>query len=528
MRTARVTAFFLVVLAVSMLCILPATASDSSVSKNDVMLVSYGEQLQISAGSSDSFRIEIVNLLSYAENDISNYRMVSVEFVPLPEITISVDEADRDFVLEGQMHRSVRVTVDVDKYAAAAEYEIGIVLKVMALGDGTVTETTDPVLVKLVVLSPLSSGDSFNRILGIFDNPLPDPFNTPLASAIITFFLWIIIGILIMLVLTPLIVRIVVRGNEEEGKSLKSGLRILIPLVLVLYAFDEGLRVYGAGEEMIGTVEMWFNMFYIILGAIISWKIYLAFVQYTISKISKNKRIDQKDVDIEPLLRLLGKLVIAVMSVALIMSAWGFDLTAIITSAGIISLGITFGAQSVLSQFFSGMVLLMTRPFKSGDLVRIGDTKTIYRVSCVNIMNTVFENWDNKETVIMPNNAVSSSTIVNLTGDGLIYKVTVFMNIAYDNNIDLAKELMENAAVDHPNVITNGSVDMPSTRVTAFLDSAIEIRLTGYVYDFNDSGRIGGELREAIFKSFKENGISVPFPQMDVHLDAVRGEDLRK
>jgi small-conductance mechanosensitive channel len=272
-------------------------------------------------------------------------------------------------------------------------------------------------------------------------------------------------------------------------------------------------------------VEVWFNVFYIALGAVICWRMYLILIQYMISRLEKNRRIDQKDVDIEPLLRLLGKLVIWILAVGLILAAWGFNLTAIITGAGIVSLGITLGAQNVLNQFFSGLVLLLTRPFKSGDLVKIGVTSSIYKVVTVNLMNTVFDNWDNDETVIMPNNMVSSSAIVNLTGNGLIYKVTVFANIAYDDDIDLAKKLMENAANEHPSVIVNGSVSRPETRLTAFLDSSIEIRLTCYVYDFNDNGRIGGQLRETIFRAFKANGITVPFPQRDVHVNIVRNDD---
>jgi len=100
----------------------------------------------------------------------------------------------------------------------------------------------------------------------------------------------------------------------------------------------------------------------------------------------------------------------------------------------------------------------------------------------------------------------------------------VYMNVAYENDTDLAQQLMKEVAMEHPNVISNGSVDLPSTRVTAFLDSSIELRLTSYVYDFNDHGKISGELREAIFKTFKKNGITVPFPQMDVHLN-MSGKD---
>ena len=528
MRPASFPALLSVVLAIAVLLILPAAASCSAVAAGDVGLRTYEDHLQINAGSSDEFRIEVVNYLAYAGNDINNYRMVSIELTAGPEITLSVNDKDKDFVLKGQEYRSVTVTVSVDRYATANTYNLGVFLKVTSLLDGSNEITTAPLPVELVVLSPLSSGNAYNKIMGIFDNPLPEPFNGPLATAAITFLLWVAIGALATLIAIPLLLRIIARDYKTEGKKLRHGLRVLIPLVLMLFAFESSLRVYGASEEIVDWAESWFDVFYIVLGAVIAWRVYLIFVQYTVGKLSSNRRADQMDVEIEPLLRLLGKLVISVMSVALILSAWGLDLTAIITGAGIVSLGITLGAQSVLNRFFSGMVLLLTRPFKSGELVRIGNDATIYRVSCVNIMNTVLENWDNKDTVIMPNNAVAASTIINLTDDGLIYKMALHVSIAYDNDIDLAKKLMEEAAAEHPSVVTDGSVDLPSTRVTAFLDSSVEIRLIVYVNDFNESGKILGELREAIFRLFKENGISIPFPQMDVHLNVVGKEGPQK
>ena len=518
MRPAAVPAFLLVVLATSVLLMTPAPSSGTAASTGDVVLVPYQSEIKISAGSSDSFMIEVVNLLTYDSNDVNNYRMVSVRFDPIENVTVSVSSDERDFVLKGQESRSVTVNVSVDRYAAAKTYSLSIYLDITSLDVLNSTAVSDSRSVDLVIMSPLSSERTFNKILGIFENPLPEPFNTPLASSLITLLLWMVIGLLAIFLLVPFMIRIFAKGRKEEGEKLRRGLLFLLPFVALLFAFDSALRVYGAPEEVIGPVEVWFNVFYIALGAVIAWRLYLIFIQYSISRITKNSRVDQKEMDLEPVLRLFGKLVIWVMSVAMIMAAFGFNLTAIVTSAGIISLGITLGAQNILNQFFSGMVLLLTRPFKSGDLVRIGGS-VIYKVSRVNIMNTVFENWDNNETVIMPNNAVSSATIVNLTGDGLIYKITVFMNIAYGDDVDLAKGLMEKAASDHPSVITNGSVDLPSTRLTAFLDSSIEIRLTCYVYDFNDGGKIGGELREAVFKLFKENGISIPFPQRDVHLN---------
>jgi len=526
MRPA-VPAFILAVLAISVLFIIPATMSDSALSDTDVGLVPYDTHIDVNAGSSGSFTIEVVNhlpqLQASTDNITDNTRMISIKFISPPDTDVSVDDKDNNFTLDGQGHCTVTVDVNVHKYATAGTYQIGVVLNVTLL-DGTSTLTTAPVQVELTVLSPLSSGDTYNKIMGLFKNPFPEPFDGPLASAVITFLLWMVIGSLILFALIPVLLRAFMRNHTEEGKKVKKGLRALVPLVVLLFAFDSSLRVYGASESIIGPVEVWFNVFYIILGAVIAWGIYLIFIQYIISRISDNRHIEKKEMDLEPLLRLFGKLIIWVFAVAMIMAAWGFNLTAIVTSAGIISLGITLGAQNILNQFFSGMVLLLSRPFKSGDLVKVGSSNTVYRVSRVNIMNTVFENWDNEETVIMPNNAVSSSTIVNITGEGLIYKTLIFMNVAYDSDIALAKKLMEKAAMDHPNIITNGSVDLPSTRVTAFLDSSIEIRLIGYVYDFNDNGRVGGELREAIFRAFKENGIKIPFPQRDINLNVVSKE----
>ena len=529
MRPAKAAAFLLIILAVSTLSILPAAASNSDAAAGEVGLVTYETELEMKAGTSGTFRIEIVNYLSYSGNDISNYKMVSVGFIiPDSEIEVYVSENDKNFVLKGQEYRSVAVSVDVDRYAAAKTYNIGIVLTVMSLNDGSTSVAGAPVIVKLTVLSPLSSGEEFNRVLGIIDNPLPEPFNSPLATAVITFLLWLIFGMLALAIILPPLLRVFAKAEKNETDKIGRVLMALSALVLILFAFDKGLRVYGASEEIIGPVEVWFSILYIVLGAVILWQLYLVLIVRVTSKMSKSGRVDQTEMDVGPLLRLLGKLVIAVTSVALIVSALGFDLGAIIMSAGIVSLGITLGAQSVLNQFFSGMVLLLTRPFKSGDLVKIGNSNTIYRVSNVNVMNTEFENWDNNEAVIMPNNAVASATISNLTGDGLIYRIMVFMNISYEDDVDLAKQLMEEVAGKHPSVIMNGTVDLPSTRVTAFLDSAVEIRLKCYVYDFNDSGKISGDLREEMFKVFKKNGITIPFPQMDVHFDKAGKEDTKK
>jgi small-conductance mechanosensitive channel len=509
----------LVVLIASLVLVLPSSSSDSDVAEGDVWMSSFEDlhsgPLTINAGASGKFSIVVTNSLSASDPESS--RMVSIGFVSVPGVTVSSADL-RDFTLKGQESRSVTATVDVDRYAGADDYKIEVTLGIKSLQPGSKMVEVKPLTVELVVLSSLSSGDSYNKILGMFDNPLPAPFNSPAATGIISFLLWMLIGAVALMIFVPYLIRLVTHNHKEEGPKLRKELRVLAPLVLFLFSLDNSLRIFGADEEIVGYLGRWFIILYIILGALIAWRIYLVLVRYTMSKVSNGNSLDRNDMDIGPLLRLFGKLVISVLSLTLIMSAMGFNLTAIVTSAGIVSLGITLGAQNILNQFFSGVVLLMTHPFRSGDLVRIGTATTVYKVSSVNLMSTTFENGESNEMVIMPNNMVSSSAIVNLTRDTPIYRIALFMKIAYGSDIDLARKLMMDVAMAHPNVVNSGTVNLPYTRISDLLDSSIEVRLTCYVYDFNSSGTITGQLREAVYKSFKENGITVPFPQMDVHM----------
>ena len=305
--------------------------------------------------------------------------------------------------------------------------------------------------------------------------------------------------------------------NLRRNSSSERASKKLLFLVVIVYIVGITLVVYGASNHTISDYNTWANVLYTLLGAIILWRMYERFISFTLNRIHK-EMTDDDDTDdngrsdLEPLFRLVGKIVICAVSVAFVLAGFGLDIGAILTSAGLVSLGITYGAQNVLNQFFNGVVLLMTRPFKSGDLIQIGTGTKTYRVKSVTVMNTLFENWANEETIIMPNNVVASSTITNITGKDLTYKINVFMTVAYGEDIDAAKKIMLDIGMNHPDVIIDGTVDLPYVRVTEFQDSAsaIQLRLTVFIRDYNDYGKVGSQLSEQIYKEFVDKGISHP------------------
>ncbi|MDR2846310.1 MAG: mechanosensitive ion channel family protein [Candidatus Methanoplasma sp.] len=514
---ARGTAIVILVAVLSVLVLsVPASSVSSGLDPSDVGISSYDDSLVLSAGSSESFDIIISNYLPYQASGLDNRRMVTIAAGSIRDVTISFSRSSFD--LGGQDHIPVTVHVSADRYAHAGDYSVSLVLSVKTLQPDSTVVVSAPYVVGLKVSSDLSSDDAFNKVLGIFENPFPAPFNTAITSTLVTFVLWIVIGILLIEIALPLAIRILLFGNRDVGISIKREVRRLAPLVLLLYAFGRSLRVYGASEEIIGSLDIWFNILYVILGAYIIWRLYSVFVQAATRKAGKDGRAG--GVEVGPVLRLFGKLVITVFATMMLMSALGFNLTAVITGAGIVSLGITLGAQNILNQFFSGIVLLVTHPFKTGDLVRIGTTAAIYEVRGVNIMNTLFKNQDNEECIVMPNNAVASATITNITKENDFYKVYLYMAVAYGTDLDKAKKLMLDVAMAHPRVVKSGVVGMPGTGITSLDASSVEVRLSVYIDNYDVVASTSRDLREGMYRAFVANGIQIPFPQVDVHLDS--------
>jgi potassium-dependent mechanosensitive channel len=512
------------ILAVTMLVPVSASDSDAStVESSDVGYYSEITSLTMAADSQSTFCIIVTNNLP-ADDTLADERAIKVS-VTNSAGSISIDDDDKAFVLSGQEYRGITVTADAGKYTREGNYEINITISYMAI-DSEGATTTETYNMDLTVTSSLSSGNAYNKILGYFDNPLPAPFDEPAATAIITFFLWILIGLVAIALCIPIVMHIMVHGGDENINEDKRVVRRIMLKVLfiivVLFALMKSLYIYGASESLIATLQTWTYILYIGLGTVLVWRTYRIFIKITFARLDRDDPTPdngQSPSDMVPLFLLLGKLVIAIAAVTLVCSMLGFDMAAIITSAGIVSLGITFGAQNVLGQFFSGIVLLATRPFKKGDLVQIGGSTTTYRVADVSIMMSRFENWDNSDIIIMPNDAVASATIVNITKTGLEYKIHLFVTVAYGTDLTAAKKIMMDVAMAHPHIIKDGSVDMPYTRVTDLEDSDIQLRLSVYVDDYNNSGTIGGELREQMYNAFVAAGIQIPYPQLDVHVN---------
>ena len=433
------------------------------------------------------------------------------------KVTARIDSSDQFVSIDpgSDSFKQIIVTIAANEYAHQGDYALTVSLTVININDDSGSFTQD-----IKITSNLTS-DKYNKFLGLFPNEFDGILGNVWFTAIVSFLALLAIGYAIVIVVVPVCARLITKKDDPERNAIKKTLYQLCHAIIIIWAFGEVLRILGTDESLIDIANRVFSVTYAIVGVIVGWHLYKVIVDIILRHMSEKAELHKEELQsLRPLFMYIGEIAIAVVAVMVVMNFLGFDLAAIITSAGIVSLGISMGAQDVLKQFFAGLVILATRPFKKGDLIRIGSDSTIYKVRKVNVMNTELENWDNTDVNIMPNSTIETSKIQNITGETLVTKVYLTMDVAYGQDINKARQIMQDVACSNPHVITDGSYGRPYTRVENLGNTNITIKMGMYFDDINTSYTARGHIRQAMVEAFMANGIQFDYDRITI--DEVR------
>jgi len=188
----------------------------------------------------------------------------------------------------------------------------------------------------------------------------------------------------------------------------------------------------------------------------------------------------------------------------------GVDTTSLVALIGAAGLAIGLSLQDSLKNFASGVMLIIFRPFRAGDFVEAGGTAGV--VETINIFNTVMRTPDNRE-VIVPNGAIYGGTITNYSARDT-RRIDLVFGIGYDDDMRKAKEIMQTILDSHELILKDPA---PAVAVAELADSSVNFYVRPWVKS-EDYGNVRSELLESIKIAFDENGISIPFPQMELHM----------
>lgn len=191
--------------------------------------------------------------------------------------------------------------------------------------------------------------------------------------------------------------------------------------------------------------------------------------------------------------------------------------TAFAFLGGTLAIGIGFGAQTLVKNFISGIILLLERPFKVGDLIEVdGVTGQILRIG---MRASVIEHFDGIETLV-PNSVLLDNRVDNWTFGKTAIRGAVSVGVAYGSPTRETSKALLAAAVEHGQVLDRPEAEV---RFEEFGDSSLVFRLLYWVNATNTQReRVNSDLRYMIDKALIEAGITVAFPQRDIHFDTTQ------
>jgi len=190
----------------------------------------------------------------------------------------------------------------------------------------------------------------------------------------------------------------------------------------------------------------------------------------------------------------------------------GLNLTSLAVVFGLLSVGIGFGLQNIVSNFISGLIILFERPIKIGDQITIGDV--LGKVQNISLRATLIRTFDNI-SIIVPNSEFITSQVINWSHHDPKIRIHVSVGVAYGSDVPLVINSLLEVARNHPEVLKDPA---PKVWFLEFGDSSLNFDLLAWIPSPRKRPDVISDLNKGIDDIFRKNKIQIPFPQRDLHI----------
>lgn len=247
-----------------------------------------------------------------------------------------------------------------------------------------------------------------------------------------------------------------------------------------------------------------------ILGALAVWIIGGWIIKALSAAVMKVMDKGGVDATLKPFMHNLISSLLKVMLIISVLGMLGVQMTSFIAILGAAGLAVGMALSGTLQNFAGGVMILIFKPFKVGDVIDaqgfIGSVKEIQ------IFNTILKTPDNK-TIIVPNGGLSTSAMTNFSTEQT-RRVDWTIGIAYGDDVDKAKEVIRNLCDADARILKDPEVFIA---VSELADSSVNFTVRAWV-NAADFWGVYFAMNENIYKTFPQQGLNIPYPQMDVHL----------
>ncbi len=236
------------------------------------------------------------------------------------------------------------------------------------------------------------------------------------------------------------------------------------------------------------------------------------FIVWLIKKALFRKRDEDFDQGNAYAIFQIIKYVIWVISIGLILDTIGIKVTVLIAGSAALLVGVGLGLQQTFNDIVSGIILLSERSIKINDILEIDNDVVI--IQKIGLRTSTGLNRD-EISIIIPNSLITTNKVINWSHQARKTRFRINVGVAYGSDVDLVLKILEASALEHPDISNPLHVE---ARFIDFGNSSLDFQLLFYSENVFRIEKEKSDIRKIINRKFIENGINIPFPQMDIHL----------
>lgn len=271
-------------------------------------------------------------------------------------------------------------------------------------------------------------------------------------------------------------------------------------------------------ESLLNSETDYLNLYIIPWGLNLAMALVIFIVGRWLAKSIKNivKRLMNKAEMDEILTSFVGNMLYFSLLIVVVIAALdrlGVNTTSVLAIFAAAGLAVGLALKDSLSNFAAGVMLVFFKPFKAGDLIEAAGNIGV--VEQLRIFSTMMRTLDNREITI-PNGQIYSGTIVNFSARDT-RRIDLIFGISYDDNIRQAKSLINEAMSEDERILKDPE---PSILLMELADSSVNLAVRPWV-NSPDYWIVRSDLMERVKEKFDANGISIPYPQQDVHIHGI-------
>ncbi len=274
--------------------------------------------------------------------------------------------------------------------------------------------------------------------------------------------------------------------------------------------------IFTINKKGISCIDIILALFVFVIGIFLGtlYKKYIKKLTYKGINLSQST---------QTLISNIGYYLIIIIAFFATLKVLGIDLTSLTIIVGALSVGIGFGLQSIISNFMCGLIMMFEKSIKIGDIIEL-DPNLVGKVVSINMRATIINTYDNID-VIIPNQTLFTSNVINWTMSDDIRRLRIPFGVAYGTDIDKVESAILSELYESDlDFIRKDENKKPKIVMIEMSDSSVNFELFVWVHVVENKGKkiLISEFLKLIYKALYKHNIEIPFPQMDIHVKDIK------